>query len=596
MPRATVLLSLAFALGYGGCTHPSDLPYPKDAIHLTIVGTNDVHGWIDGKTVRHPDGTTFRVGGGAVLSGYLDVLRAQNPGGVILLDAGDLFQGTLLSNLSEGEPVIAAYNEMGYDAVAVGNHEFDYGPIGPVSVALNPNDDPFGALAVRCKQAKFPFLGRNIYDKTTGKRPPFLHDDGVAIIERKGVKVGVVGLITPSTPTVTNPVNVRSLRFGDLAPEAISGAADARAKGAEIVVLAIHAGGRCTKLNESYGPQSCDISGEIFKLLEAIPEKTFDVVIGGHVHSAIANVVRGTPVIESYAYGRDFGLVDLYVTKDGHHPVYSRMEGPVPICERVLQGTNTCDERSEKPGAPLEQATFHGQPVVMSAAVEALVAPFRERVAEVKARKLGVMVPIPLTREYRGEATLGDALTDTLRDMEKADVAILNSGGLRTDLPAGELTYGALYEVLPFDNTLATIQATGAQLAQLVAAGYGPNHGVMQVSGVKVKAERCGNDIVGVEITHSDGRALDPRAMYKVVTSDFLALGGDGLGEPMKSIPPERVDLGQTRPLNLREAMAEYLKSRGGSLVGHVDGRVIIESLSPEKCAARARIQADAKN
>src|SRR5260370_34602734 len=117
---------------------------PKAApIRLTIVGTNDLHGWI---------------GGLPTFAGYLSILRADNPGGTLLLDAGDLFQGTLAANLSEGAVVIDAYNYLGYQATAIGNHEFDYGPEGPASVPQQPDDDPVGALKARLRQGGVPQL------------------------------------------------------------------------------------------------------------------------------------------------------------------------------------------------------------------------------------------------------------------------------------------------------------------------------------------------------------------------------------------------------------------------------------------------------
>src|SRR5216683_4674969 len=154
-------------------------------IRLTIVGTNDLHGWI---------------GGLPTFAGYLSILRADNPDGTLLLDAGDLFQGTLAANLSEGAVVVDAYNYLGYQASAIGNHEFDYGPEGPISVALVPGSDPFGALKQRLRQANFPFLAVNIYDARTGERPQWLTNDGTMVVERKGLKIGILGLITPTTP------------------------------------------------------------------------------------------------------------------------------------------------------------------------------------------------------------------------------------------------------------------------------------------------------------------------------------------------------------------------------------------------------------
>src|SRR5262245_47391265 len=132
-------------------------------ITITVVGTNDLHGGIAPRDGR---------GGLALFAGYLaNVRRAREKdgGAVVLVDAGDRFQGTLESNLAEGAPVVAAYDALGYDAVAVGNHDFDYGPVGSASVPRSPADDPFGALAARAAEARFPFLAANILVAATGQ-------------------------------------------------------------------------------------------------------------------------------------------------------------------------------------------------------------------------------------------------------------------------------------------------------------------------------------------------------------------------------------------------------------------------------------------
>ena len=120
---------------------PATAAVPNQALRLTIVGTNDVHGWVMAQKERFPRGE-IRYGGVANFAAYMQVLRQDNPNGVVLVDAGDLFQGTLVSNLTEGSVVIEAFNQLGYDAAAIGNHEFDYGPVGPISAATQATMDP----------------------------------------------------------------------------------------------------------------------------------------------------------------------------------------------------------------------------------------------------------------------------------------------------------------------------------------------------------------------------------------------------------------------------------------------------------------------
>ena len=130
---------------------------PHTPVTLSIIGTNDVHGHIDALPI---------------FGGFLNALRAKvTPDNVVLLDAGDMFQGTLESNLGEGAAVVRAYNVLQYDAVAIGNHEFDFGPVGASAVPRAPADDPRGALRERAKQANFPFLIGNVQDTKTSATP-----------------------------------------------------------------------------------------------------------------------------------------------------------------------------------------------------------------------------------------------------------------------------------------------------------------------------------------------------------------------------------------------------------------------------------------
>lgn len=159
----------AFLLALGGVALASacqTVPVVRATpIRITLVGTNDVHGWVATQHEKVAGGDLV-YGGAAVLAGYLRILRDENPDGVVLVDGGDLFQGTLISNLTEGSAVIDAYNALGYAAAAVNNHEFDYGPVGPLSAA-KPGLDPFGALKARIAEARFSLLTANVFEVST---------------------------------------------------------------------------------------------------------------------------------------------------------------------------------------------------------------------------------------------------------------------------------------------------------------------------------------------------------------------------------------------------------------------------------------------
>ena len=166
-------------------------------ILISIVGTNDVHGEISARDDR---------GGLTTISGYVNALRAardEDGGAVLLIDAGDMWQGTLESNLSEGAAVVEAYNALGYAAAAIGNHEFDFGPSGIEAIPEKPGDDPRGALKQRASEASFPMLAANLIDESTGAAVDWPNVRPSTLVEVNGVKVGIIGIITANALQVT---------------------------------------------------------------------------------------------------------------------------------------------------------------------------------------------------------------------------------------------------------------------------------------------------------------------------------------------------------------------------------------------------------
>ena len=167
-----------------------------------------------------------------------------------------------------------------------------------------------------------------------------------------------------------------------------------------------------------------------------------------------------------------------------------------------------------------------------------------------------------LTRQYRAESLLGNALSEALLQMAGTDFAMLNSGGLRADLKVGALTYGALYEVLPFDNNVATLTLTGAQIVEMFETLLSSHHGIPQIAGLRLTVEQCTDGAKVVSAKDSRGQALDPARLYRVALSDFLAMGGDGLGDFLAKVPDEHKDLGLKSERNLRDALAFLSEGR----------------------------------
>src|SRR5262245_54856250 len=332
---ATLVLALLLA--------PHADPRP---ITITVVGTNDLHGGFAPREGR---------GGLALFAGYLANVRqarARDGGAVVLVDAGDMFQGTLESNLEEGAPVIAAYNALGYDAAAVGNHDFDYGPAGPPSVPRSPADDPFGALEARAAEARFPFLAANILVATTQEPVAWRNVRPTTIVEKAGVKVGIVGVSTETTLHTTMAANVATLAMAPLAETIAARAAALRKQGAAIVVVAAHAGGDCRDFKDPDDLSSCAPGQEIVAIANALPGGLVDAIVAGHRHEGMAHRVNGIAIVEAFTGGRSFSRVDIAFDSGQRRVLSARPFPPQAIVAGSYEGARSSPTRRSRRSSP----------------------------------------------------------------------------------------------------------------------------------------------------------------------------------------------------------------------------------------------------
>jgi 5'-nucleotidase len=325
-------------------------------------------------------------------------------------------------------------------------------------------------------------------------------------------------------------------------------------------------------------------------MMKGLPEGTLDAVVAGHTHAQIGHFIKGTPIIESWALGRYFGMIELYLDPQTKKvlPGKTQIHSGIEVCETEDQATSSCDVRRLKAqGNPVTPviARFRGREITPDATVLATLKPAEQRVAELQEKDLHIKVPVPLGRNYESESALGSFLADSLRSMTKADVALLNPGGLRADLKAGAVKYGAVYEVLPFDNQVATLELTGDQLLRLLTAAYGSKKGVFQVSGLEVKLGRCPAPDRLKQATLPGGKPLDPAGKYTLVMPDFLARGGDGLAPVLATIEPARVNLGETRAANLRDELVAYWQTAKTPFRAPRPGRIAFTEVAA-KCKA----------
>jgi len=547
----------------------TDKSSTSDQSIISIITTTDLHGHIE---------TLPRIAG---FISNLRKARSADGGGVLLLDGGDMFQGELASNLDEGATVVEAYNQMGYGAVTIGNHEFDFGPVGP-SVIPKPGDNPRGALQARAAQANYPFLAANTIDRKTGKPLVAPNIKPSTIIEINGVKVGLIGVLTlEATQSIIVPI-FSGLRLGPL-DDAInhqaqllrSKAKQVRARGATIVIAIAHAGGSCTKFDNPDDLSSCNQNAEIFEVARKLEPGLVDAIVAGHTHQKLAHRVNGIPIIQAGKNGETLARLDLYVEAKSGYVSKNVLHAPVDVCKKVA-GNSSC-----------ENVHYEGLAVSDDPEVTRIVNVAIEASNQRRNELIGVELSTPVRRATvaGAESALGNLVADLMRKARpNVDVAITHAGGLRADLPTGPLQYGSLYEVYPRDSTFAVATLTGSQLESAIAKNLsGPTGLLISISGASVEAQCSPNGQLDVVLRNEGGHQIGPQEPVVVATNTLLALGSEGpftgIQWSVEDDPP------------IREELVKVLASQGGILRG--DGiplfnpqhpRVTISSVPPVKC------------
>lgn len=532
---------LLLLAGLLGCQPPVSSGAPSRRVSLLAM--NDWHAAFgERETARGA------VGGLPWLAAAVDARRAVDPE-LLLLDAGDGFQGDPMANARLGQATVDAFALLGVDAAAVGNHEFDHGPCLP-DVCTDPH--PLrGAFRAAARRAPYPYLTANVTDEVGEPWAPAGVQSSV-MFTRNGVTVGVFGLTTQDTPTTTRPEGVADLRFTDVVPAAARAASQLRADGAEVVVALAHVTGDCRDVPAG---EACVPDGELGRLLTELPMGTLDVVIAGHAHHQMQGRVGDTVFIETGAHGAALGQVDLVVEDSGAVTVTAH---PRPIW--ALQHAPAdpwCAHDAEYPS--MERAVG-GVPLVPSADAVAL-----GRVLQVwngpGCTAVGCLktdaVRGPLTQ---GGGTLGPLVSDALlAAFPDAQVAVQNAGGLRDNLSAGTVRQRDIEQVMPFRDHANQVSLSGADLLRALEVATSGAHGGLIPAGLTYTVSSgagVDRDLDGdgqqslwerdrLCTVRVDGVPLQPDATYSVVVSDFLLGGGDhqatGLGRGANPQPGPRV-------------------------------------------------------
>lgn len=546
------IITLAVAVLMASCA-PTSVAPERDLVVVSVLGTNDVHGELIPQPGR---------GGITTFSGYVAAVRdaRADDGAVLLVDAGDMWQGTLESNLSEGAAVVEAYNALGYTAAALGNHEFDFGPAGAKAIPETEEDDPQGALRQRLTESEFPVLSANLIDTTTNEVVAWRNLQPSTIVERVGVKVGIIGVLTEHTKETTILANTRGLRIAPLAESIIAEARKLRSDGAALVIVLAHAGSRCMEFEDPYDLASCSMSGEIMRVANDIPPGLVDHIVAGHVHMGIAHVVNGIVITSSYSNMRAFDRVDFTLDRNSGSVIDRHIFPPQAICAKAPneEGRCTYDDDESR-----ERAVYEGRPVVPIAGVVAVAERARAVAEQQKSEKLGVYVATDMTLHQQPETVLGNLFTDAVLQSVDADIAIHNVyGGIRAELSKGEVTFGSLYRVFPFDNRIAITELSGLEVRKIIANQVHKEHRRAGFSGMRVFVS-CEAGQMAIQMIRPDGNAIENADRLRVVSNDFLLLGG---GEIMTPAAPEGgYEIPTGTPL-VRDIIVDWFKRRGGTL------------------------------
>ena len=463
-----VILSLIF------CVSLNVFAYTKGKTYkLTILHTNDHHGrfWPnrDGETGLAPRATLIQQLKQEVISAG---------GQVLLLDAGDVNTGVPQSDMQDAEPDFKGMALIGYDVMALGNHEFDK----PLVTILKQRD-----------WAGFPFISANIYHDVSGKRVFPSH------ITKKidDLQVTIFGLTTEDTPLKSNPLNTKGLRFVPAVEEAKKLVPTLRKK-ADVLIGLTHIGHYKDESNGADAPGDVTLARQV---------NGIDLIVGGHTEIPLSepDIQNGTIIVQTEHWGRYVGKVDLEF-----------LDGKVTLKSSKLIPVNLKESAVKIPSDPT---------------IQAMLKPFKAKGDATLLVELGSS-----DAEFIGkrevirfkETNLGNLVTRAYQDKFKADLALLNSGGLRDSLYPGIVTYESVLMVLPFGGEITTAYMNGQELKEYLqfvvfnlTAGSGS---FPQMSGVDVVANKKTKTLTQVKI---GGKDLDLNRKYLIALPEFIAAGGD---------------------------------------------------------------------
>ncbi|MBL7664971.1 MAG: 5'-nucleotidase C-terminal domain-containing protein [Bacteriovoracaceae bacterium] len=461
-------------------------PYTQDKVYkITILHTNDHHG----RFWENKDGEL----GLAPRLTLIEQIRAEvkKAGGhTLLLDAGDVNTGIPQSDMLEAEPDFKGMKVLDYDVMAIGNHEFD---------------QPLDIIFKQQKWAGFPFVSANIFYQNKDERPFQSH-----IFKKiEELNIGIMGLTTKDTPMKTNPKNVRGLVFKDPIEVAKKLVPEIR-KQADVMIALTHMG---HYPNESHG---VDAPGDVTLARQV---NGIDIIVGGHTQKPLfeADIQNGTIIVQAYEWGKYLGRIDLEF-----------LNGKLTLKKYELLPINL---KKKETVNGKEVVTYMGTPIKPDVKLLAMLAPYKA------AGDKTLMVKIAESEEtFIGErhvvrtqeTNLGNMIAHAYKIFFNADLALVNSGGIRSSIAPGVINMETLLTVLPFGGEIVTIEMSGKELTEyLKKVVFAPTIGTggfPQFSGLKVSGSLKDKSFHSLSI---NDKPLNSEHIYKIVMPEFVAKGGD---------------------------------------------------------------------
>lgn len=422
--------------------------------------------------------SSYHSPGAVKLAAFFEYFRRQNPGGTLVLDAGDILCGAPIINLTHGEPVVDVVNLFNYDAMTLGNHEFDNGKT---------------IMEQTLSRARFPLLCANIVEKDTGRLLDLVQP--YVLVEKAGVTVGILGVTTKYTPLMVREDAFRPFAVLDPVDVCRQYIPQMRDEGADVIVVLGHLPGTVAE------DGSC--SGELFDVAQAVPG--IDILFGGHNPGDVAVQVGDTIVSKTGFSAQAVGHVRI---------AYDDDTGGISCLKNeilpVLHGE-----------LPVEES-----PMVYDAVAEAL-APFEAMLDEV----VGVAED-DLIVSKDSECSLGDFFTDCIREVCESQIGLMNATSCFGYIPKGPITAEMIMWVMCFNEHLHRGYMSGRQVREMLAHTYRKEHlgfhGGLQVSGLKVVIDSSREDSERVvSVALESGEPLDDTAQYLMATTHYIASGGN---------------------------------------------------------------------